>query len=76
MEQITLKNSVLVVKKLHDFVAGNVPNRMRSSKKKKSQIRGILFIWFCRSLVTARDAHCDAPVILWGRNLAIGFLHK
>ncbi len=37
MEQITLKNSVLVVKKQHDFVAGNVPNRMRSSKKKKSQ---------------------------------------
>ncbi len=35
MEQITLKNSVLVVKKQHDFVAGNVPNRMRSSKKKK-----------------------------------------
>ncbi len=34
-EQITLKNSVLVVKKQHDFVAGNVPNRMRSSKKKK-----------------------------------------
>ncbi len=32
MEQITLKNSVLVVKKQHDFVAGNVPNRMRSSK--------------------------------------------
>ncbi len=24
-------------KKQHDFVAGNVPNRMRSSKKKKSQ---------------------------------------
>ncbi len=35
MEQITLKNSVLVVKKQHDFVAGNVPNRMKSSKKKK-----------------------------------------
>ncbi len=35
MEQITLKNSILVVKKQHDFVAGNVPNRMRSSKKKK-----------------------------------------
>ncbi len=35
MEQITLKNSVLVVKKQHDFVAGNVPNRMRSSKKNK-----------------------------------------
>ncbi len=35
MEQITLKNSVLVVKKQHDFVAGNVPNRMRSSKKQK-----------------------------------------
>ncbi len=34
MEQITLKNSVLVVKKF-DFVAGNVPNRMRPSKKKK-----------------------------------------
>ncbi len=29
MEQITLKNSVLVVKKQHDFVAGNVPNRMK-----------------------------------------------
>ncbi len=35
MEQITLKNSVLVVKKQHDFVAGNIPNRMKSSKKKK-----------------------------------------
>ncbi len=35
MEQITLKNSVLVVKKQHNFVAGNVPNRMKSSKKKK-----------------------------------------
>ncbi len=35
MEQITLKNSVLVVKKQHDFVADNVPNRMKSSKKKK-----------------------------------------
>ncbi len=44
MEQITLKNSVLVVKKQHDFVAGNVPNRMRSSKKKKSKIHGRLFI--------------------------------
>ncbi len=37
MEQITLKNSVLVVKKQHDFVAGNVPNRMRSSKKKSQR---------------------------------------
>ncbi len=45
MEQITLKNSVLVVKKKqHDFVAGNVPNRMRSSKKKKITDT-ILFIW-------------------------------
>ncbi len=35
MEQITLKNSVLVVKNQHDFVADNVPNRMKSSKKKK-----------------------------------------
>ncbi len=35
MEQITLKNSVLVVKKQHGFVADNVPNRMKSSKKKK-----------------------------------------
>ncbi len=39
MEQITLKNSVLVVKKQHDFVAGNVPNRMRSSKKKKVKVK-------------------------------------
>ncbi len=31
---------------------------------------------FWRSLVTARDARCDAPVIWWGHNLAIGFLHK
>ncbi len=44
IEQITLKNSVLVVKKQHDFVAGNVPNRMRPSKKKKSKIHGRLFI--------------------------------
>ncbi len=35
MEQITLKNRVLVVKKQHDFVADNVSNRMKSSKKKK-----------------------------------------
>ncbi len=65
MEQITLKNSVLVVKKQHDFVAGNVPNRMRSSKKKKKSQRyteNCLFE-FWRSLVTARDARCDAPVI-------------
>ncbi len=44
MEQITLKNSVLVVKKQHDFVADNVPNRMKSSKKKKSKIHGRLII--------------------------------
>ncbi len=66
MEQITLKNSVLVVKKKqHDFVAGNVPNRMRSSKKKKKSQRyteDCLFE-FWRSLATARDARCDAPVI-------------
>ncbi len=68
MEQITLKNSVLVVKKQHDFVAGNVPNRMRSSKKKtkihssQRYTEDCLFE-FWHSLATERDARCDAPVI-------------
>ncbi len=31
---------------------------------------------FWRSLVTTRDARCDAPVIWWGRNLAIAFFAK
>ncbi len=44
MEQITLKNSVLVVKKQHDFVADNVSNRMKSSKKKKSDTRKIDYL--------------------------------
>ncbi len=56
MEQITLKNSILVVKKQHDFVAGNVPNRMR--KKSQRYTEECLFE-FWRSLATARDA----PVI-------------
>ncbi len=70
MEQITLKNSVLVVKKQHDFVADNVSNRMKSSKKKKSKIHGRLIIWI---LALPRD---DAWRTLWrtchlmGRNLA------
>ncbi len=42
MEQITLKNSVLVVKKQHDFVAGNVPNRM--SQKKVKDTRKIVYL--------------------------------
>ncbi len=62
MEQITLKNSVLVVKKQHDFVAGNVPNRTRSSKKSRRYTEDCLFE-FWRSLATTRDARCDAPVI-------------
>ncbi len=67
MEQITLKNSVLVVKKQHDFVADNVPNRMKSSKKKKvKDTREDWLFEFWRSLATTRDARCDAPVIWWG----------
>ncbi len=63
MEQITLKNSVLVVKKKqHDFVAGNVPNRMKSSKKKKvKDTRKIVYL--------NSGAPSRAPVIWWGRNL-------
>ncbi len=63
MEQITLKNSVLVVKKQHDFVADNVPNRMKSSKKKSQRYTEDCLFEFWRSLATARDARCDAPVI-------------
>ncbi len=63
MEQITLKKQRLGGKKQHDFVAGNVPNRMRSSKKKKERYTEYCLFEFWRSLVTARDARCDAPVI-------------
>ncbi len=67
MEQITLKNSVLVVKKKqHDFVADNVPNRMKSSKKKSQRYTEDWLFEFWRSLATAHDARCDAPVIWWG----------
>ncbi len=71
MEQITLKNSVLVVKKQHDFVAGNVPNRMKSSKKKKVKDTRKIDYWI---LALPRDG---AWRTLWrtchlmGRNLAI-----
>ncbi len=61
MEQITLKNSVLVVKKQHDFVAGNVPNIIQ--KKKSQRYTEDCLFEFWRSLATARDARCDAPVI-------------
>ncbi len=46
MEQITLKNSVLVVKKQHDFVAGNVPNRMRSSKSLCLAVQSIEYVGY------------------------------
>ncbi len=72
MEQITLKNSVLVVKKQHDFVAGNVPNRMKSSKKKKSQRYTEDWLFeFWRSLATTRDGTLWRTCHLMGRNLAI-----
>ncbi len=35
MEKITLKNSILVVKKQHSFVAYSVTHRMRPSAEKK-----------------------------------------
>ncbi len=44
MEQITLKNSVLVVKKQHDFVADNVPNRMNHPQKKVKDTRKIVYL--------------------------------
>ncbi len=54
MEQITVKNSVLVVKKQHDFVAGNVPNRMRSSKKKKKKVNDTWKIVYLNSGAPSR----------------------
>ncbi len=58
MEQITLKNSVLVVKKKqHDFVAGNVPNNEIIPKKKSQRYTEDCLFEFWRSLATARDAH-------------------
>ncbi len=49
---------------------------MRQSKKKKvKDTRKIVYL-NSGALVTAREARCDAPVIWWGRNLAIGFLDK
>ncbi len=75
MEQITFKNSVLVVKKQHDFVACPKQNEIIQKKKSQRYTENCLFE-FCRYLVTAREAHCDAPVIWWGHNLAISFLHK
>ncbi len=64
-------------KNLHGFVAYSVTNRMRPSTEKKSHRYAEYCLFdFWRSLVTPRDARCDAPVIWWGRNLAIGFLHK
>ncbi len=67
MEQITLKNSVLVVKKQHEFVAGNVPNRMKSSKKKKvKDTRKIDYLNSGAPSDGAWRTLCDAPVIWWG----------
>ncbi len=66
MEQITLKNSVLVVKNQHDFVADNVPNRMKSSKKKSQRYTEDWLLNSGAPLATTRDARCDAPVIWWG----------
>ncbi len=76
MEKIMLKNSVLVVKNQHCFVVYSVTHRMRPSQKKKWKIAEDCLFEFWRALVTASDARCDAPVIWWGRNLAIGFLDK
>ncbi len=74
MEQIPLKNSVLVVKKTAWFCSRQCPKQNETIQKKKSQryTEDCLFE-FWRSLATARDARCDAPVIWWGRNLAIFF---
>ncbi len=74
MEQITLKNSVLVVKKTAWFCSRQCPKQNETIQKKKSQryTEDCLFE-FWRSLATARDARCDAPVIWWGHNLAIFF---
>ncbi len=35
-----------------------------------------LFIWILACSREGCDACCDAPVIWWGRNVAIGFLDK
>ncbi len=59
-----------MVKKQHDFVAGNVPNRMRPSKKKK--VKDTQKIVYLNSGAPSRRRVTHAVIChLMGRNLAI-----
>ncbi len=59
------------------FCSTQCPKQNETIQKKKSErYEEDCLFEFWRALVTAREARCDAPVIWWGRNLAIGFLDK